>query len=265
MLGLTAGTGWYVLHAKNTSLSKPSASPVLATHKSTATHAVSETVPLDTDFKTYTNASAGFTLQVPKEVLSGLGSPCGTSDYVYDNYGKKVPSEVSYRPAQGVVPGTVVGDGTNFWVTEEYTYQLTDSHDDGKGHGIFKGCQKTITTPENAAQSERGGTFQLDSVPIKVFTVMNTSQITEKARLIYGNLITGVEGMKLSPSGDYLDVSLKCSDSCMDVLNGRSYLRYYEKQQKLVYMDLGQSGHLQYPKGDGYYGQKVVDSFKLIK
>ena len=216
-----------------------------------------------TDWNTYTNNKVGFSVQIPKQFLSSDGAQCTKVTYVYDNYGNKVSSPAHYIPAQGVVPATVVEDGNNFYVVEEYTYQLTGKTNDGSGHELASGCQKMQTTVDVVnGYKQANSIYELNMLPLSVVTAQNQQDVLNWAKGYFKD--TTVTMTLKDNAGGWQDVTLDCSSSnpCTD-FNYKFYLRYYKAQNKLVYLQQGQSGHLQTPDGKSFYDQQVFDSFKL--
>ncbi len=269
IVALLGSTGWYVWHKNQ----KPSNK--LITGNSSAQTKVSKseqpvgviTSGPGAEWNTYTNNSLKFSIQIPKQYLSSNGAQCTKVSYVYDDYGNKVPSQPSYIPAKGVVPATVIEDGSNFYVVEEYTYQPTDKASDGSGHTLASDCQKIETTVDAINRNKQTNFllyYELNLIPFSVVSVNSQQDILNWAQNKFNDKTVTVAGMK-DNSGGWQDLELACSSSnpCTD-FNYKFYLRYYKNQNKLVYLEQGQSGHLQTPNGENFYDGQVIDSFKLI-
>lgn len=214
-----------------------------------------------TGWKTYTNNKAGFSIAVPITFESSYGSPCVKTDDSYTGY-------VSYRPVSGTVPTTIVEDGTNFYITEDYTYQLAGAADHS-GYTDYSSCNKTNASVALVKEYEAPKTANsplLTVIPVSVTSANNPNDVVDWAQHFF-NDTTITASMASSNGNAWKDVTLDCkpaeSDTCMD-FNYKFFLRYYEKQHKLVYIALGQAGKLAKPGTNDYYDLEVVDSFKVL-
>ncbi|HEY4160859.1 MAG TPA: hypothetical protein VGM08_02235 [Candidatus Saccharimonadales bacterium] len=179
-LAIVGFTGYFVYHArlsahKTLDETNKTASSVSST-ASSKKGATSKQQQQKWD--TYTDNALGFSFMYPDTLISGSGAYCTTSNYVYDDYGNKVPSQTSYRPAQGVVPTTVIRDGDTVYVTDTYTYQLTGEHGDSAGHAFYSGCSKMVTTVDmaKAYTSTVSDGVLLDLLEFKIDPTTKTAQ-----------------------------------------------------------------------------------------
>jgi hypothetical protein len=164
-----------------------------------------------------------------------------------------------------VVPTTIVEDGEDFYITESYTYQLTQSRlDDTESITIYDGCEKTTGDLQTIIESEDADDGPLVStIPITVADAKNRNEIDKKVKQIFGegHFITGIQNSK---DGEWQDVDIDCEDKENLCLAFDFRLRHYEPQDKLVYIALGHSYSLTTPDGQGSYDEKVIDSFKIL-
>jgi len=216
---------------------------------------------------TYTNPQANFSITIPPLMLSGAGAPCTQVSYVYDNYGNKIPSSPSYIPTSANVPVTVVGEGQNFFVAEKYTYQPTDDVNTADGHTLAMNCQKMTTTAsllENISTND----YSFGVLPFQVLQVNNQQDILEWAQKKFNDNTITITSMTKDSSGNWLNVNLASNNDM--TFNFKYELRYYQPEKILVYLEQGQSGHIQIPNTSisnnnlGFYDQQIWNSFKLL-
>lgn len=262
------GGGWYVWHRQHQKSSSTSTAQTTNTSKASPAKKDSEiTSGPGAEWNTYTNNKVGFSVQIPKQYLSSQGAECTKSSTVNDNYGNKVDSKAHYTPTQGLVPATVIEDGEDFYVAEQYTYQLANGADDGAGHTLYSSCIKTVTTADvvhNYLQHTKGS-YLLDNLPFSVVAVKDEAAILTWAKVHFKD-DTITMTLKNNPAG-WQDVSLSCtgagSDPC-ETFNFAFKLRYFKVKHKLVYLAQGQAGHIYKPDKSGFYDPQIFDSFKLL-
>jgi hypothetical protein len=254
--------GWFVWHARHTDRTSTVTSATRTTKQATVNAASTITNGPGAEWQTYTNKLLGFSIQIPKEYMSGYGAMCDKVNYVYDNYGNKVPAAVSYVPAQGVVPATVIQmPGGDFYIAEAYTYQPLNKSSDGQGHELASECQK-ITTNSDVVSGYLESTpkYMISTLPFSVVKVSSQADITAWAKKKFDQT-TYVVSTKENAQG-WQDVTLGCTSGYL-CFNFKYELRYYPSKNTLVYLQQGQSGHLQKPTGADFYDQAVFESFKL--
>jgi Tfp pilus assembly protein PilE len=270
--------GWYVYknHNKTTTAKASTASQAkIANNSPSLTPTITPANPVVSSaskynysgWSTYTNPQVGFSIDIPPSMASSEGAPCTQVSYVYDNYGNKIPSSPTYIPTNGNVPVTVVGDGQKFYVAEEYTYQLTDKTSTADGHTLSGGCEKMITTIALLENSTTSG-YLFESLPFQIVTVKNQQDILNWVQKEFNDTSITITSMTKDSTGNWLDVNLN-SNNPMD-FNFGFKLRYYQPENKLVYLVQGQSGHIQIPNngtsvdGGVFYDGQIWDSFKLL-
>ncbi|MDB5175670.1 MAG: hypothetical protein JWM81_528 [Candidatus Saccharibacteria bacterium] len=272
LIAIIGVTGWYVYSAKSNAdqtldaanQTSTEVSESLASNKPTAsaTNIGTFSDGPGTDFKTYTNKTYGFSITVPKNILTESGT-CTTVDYAYNTYGYKIPAPTTSALAPAVVPTTVVEDADTFYVTQAYSSQLTDPST-SSGNTFYGGCHKVDTTVDvvRASNAPTAGVL-LDTLPILVASANNDSEILSKIRPQFENSATlKIASKTTDPQGSWQNLKLSC-DNPEDCQGGRSDVRYYTKQHKVVVFLLGQSAHL--TNGPTIYDLQIEDSFALIK
>lgn len=249
---VVGGVGWYVWDKNKAS--EVATDPPKKSQGKAINKASQDTTFVDgprQGWKTYTNYKAGFSIEVPASFVSQYGGECQKT-------------ATSYRPAEGVVPTSVIQDGDSYYITENYTYQLSDVTKDNTGVSYYADCNKVDTTPAVVRQykdQNNDNAPQLNVIPIQVIKTRSQSDITGHARSIFGNQNVMVESLADNPSG-WKDVKLNSPDDL--TFNFSFTLRYYEKQDKLVYIAKGQAGNLAIPSSSNFYDNEVISSFKLI-
>ncbi len=267
VLALLGGVGWYVWHNRSNNRATMNTTTGHATDsESTAAQPDSEiTSGPGEEWNTYTNNKVGFSIQIPKMYKSGQGAECTKVSYVNDNYGNKVSSEARYITTAGAVPATVVDNNNNFYIVEQYTYQLSEIKDDGSGHKLAGGCQKTTTTKDTiVAYEKHNSSTLLDVLPFSVIKVAGQTDILTWAKSHFKDDTIKITDLK-DNAGGWQDVELDCSSDnpCTD-FNFKFDLRYYKEKNKLVFLAYGQAGHLQKTNSDEFYDGQVFASFKLL-
>lgn len=272
VIAAVAGSGYLVYknHNKKTASSTAATtSPTKASPESTSAATQAKAPSYISEgpgptWNTYTNNALGFSIQIPKLMYSGYAQNCTSVSYVYDRFGNKVSSSAHYSPTGGTVPATVIQDDTNFYIVEQYTYQLTNTHDDGNGHTLADSCTKVVTTADTIKQRRSLG-YSYMMIPFAVSKATNENDIANWAVNYFSDKTIKVDTIQDNSSGKWKDVRLTCSESGGPCLNFKYYLRYYSGQNKLMYISLGQAAHLTSDNdATEIYDNDVVDSFKLL-
>lgn len=267
ILAILGFLGWYVWNQRKNKTVENNKTSETSQTKTNAKKPDSEiTNGPGAEWNTYTNNKIGFSIQIPKKFMSGNGADCQEVKYVYDNYGNKVSSPAHFVPAQGLVPATLVQNSNDFYVTEEYTFQPTDKTDDGVGHQLAGACKKVQTTIDSLKEyGTTGATYLSAGIPFTVLTAKSEQDILKWAKNTFKDDSVTIASTKDNSSGSWQDVALDCTSSnpCT-TFNFKFYLRYYKKQNKMVYFQQGQSGHIQKSDSQSFYDKEIVNSFKLL-
>lgn len=246
---------WFVWRANHAEQQTDNSSITAKSHKKTEPDSTFVDGP-KAGWKTYTNNKYGFSIEVPKEFLSGNGGYCTKEDD-------------SYRPKSAMVPTAIVEDGDNFYITESYTYQVTGGHEVADGTTSFSGCKKVEASADTIKQHKESiGSLEDDFIslavmPITVTNAKDMAEATKKTKQILGENVI-VTGFKNNKTGKWQDVEVTCDRDQELCLNFGFQLRYYETQHKLVYIEQGQDYKFFQANGNDSYDIQVTNSFKLL-
>lgn len=269
VVGILGFAGWFVLHAQKAA---QKSNVVSSTTTSTSTKAKEPATATGftngpgADWQTYTNGSLGFSVAVPKKVLSPYGAPCTQRSYVYDNYGNKVPSQTSYQPTSGITPATVTQLDNDFYITPALTYQPSGETDDADGHAFYGSCPKVeVTSDVVQSVARHDGTYSLPYLRLTVADAKDQGTALNVAKKVFNDDAIVVKSTTEDAGGGWQNMTFDCAGSgpCTD-FNFRFTFRYYPAQHKVVYFAYGQAAQLQTPDGSGFYDQQIGDSVKLL-
>lgn len=217
------------------------------------------------DWKTYENKEYGFSIKVPKEIVSNYGS-CKWNE---EKQQYREGNDHSYRPVNALVPTKIFEDNNIVYISTEYYHELTGKTEeiDGISHYYyFSGCEKVDNSlsllEDNQNHYEQDWKFI-------VTTVQGDTDIENAIKDRYGvgcsigqkiesNLQEGVYDVVIQGDGKDLQES-ECP------VNYMYKIKYYPRKNLLVSWDLGQAPTfwqtLNPPKD---YDQEMVDSFIFL-
>lgn len=238
--------------------------PTESTTAATETTAPTQTTPTeeppvtgivkgDDGWSTYTNAELGFTFRFPTRTYAYNGAPCAKV---------QEGNDWSYRPADGVVPATVVQDGSRFWVVQKISWQLGDEVK-SNGSSKFKSCTKTTTTAAMLRAYDTGQSdFSLNPLPMTVSPVAARAQVKENVRTyFYGCPTIRVVSIDRN-GGGWRDVRYTCpSDSTYP--GAMIDVRWYKAQGLFAVFEFGQAYHI-YNTKQKPVDQRIVASFATL-
>lgn len=221
----------------------------------------SETVSLDETWNRYTNYDLGFSLKVPKTMVSYYGS-CTWNE---DN------GDSSYRPKAAAVPVKIFEDADGVTIAPEYLYELagatTETNGQGGSRTVYAQC---IQVPNSLALMQDPGRpmFGIQMWQIVSAQVRNNGELDAFVKSRYGSgcsvgdvEASGQDGVyRVRIQGDGKDPS---ETQCP--VNYATMVKYAPEANKVIAWDLGQS--YTFLADESFmtgYDQEMIESFRFL-
>jgi hypothetical protein len=221
----------------------------------------SETVSLDETWNRYTNYDLGFSLKVPKTMVSYSGS-CAWNEENGDR---------SFRPKPASVPVKIFEDADSVTIAPEYLYELsgatTETNDQGGSRTLFTECNQVPNSPALIQDPERPW-FGAQMWKIVAAEVHSDDELDTFIKSRYGSGCSvgelealGEDGVyRVRIQGDGKDLS---ETQCL--LNGATMVKYAPEANKVIAWDLGQA--YTFWADESFmtaHDQEMVESFRLL-
>jgi hypothetical protein len=236
---------------------KPTVTPTPVIEETRA----SETVSLDETWNRYTNYDLGFSLKIPKTMVSYNGS-CTWNEENGDR---------SFRPQPAPVPVRIFEDAASVTLAPEYLYELSaatrETNDQGGSRTLFAECNQVPNSPALIQDPERPW-FSAQIWKIVTVEVRNDDELDAfvKARYGFGCSVgerpaSGQDGVyDVRVQGDGKDLS---ETQCP--LNYATMVKYAPAANKVIAWDLGQAyTFLADESLMTAYDQEMVESFRFL-
>jgi len=207
-------------------------------------------IDLGENWRKYTNPTLGFSMKIPKQVISYYGL-CQYSTKDGDH---------SYRLQQSLMPVVNFEGENKVYLVGEYYYKLTGEKDENS-RLYFSGCEKITNSLALASDQNNMRT------PYWMITIASAANDLELDKYIKQRYGEGCNLGEKKPSnqagvftvsikGDGLDMEkTKCP------INYMTEVLYYPKIGKIANWDLGQSCSFAYPAGQNCLDTEMRDSF----
>jgi hypothetical protein len=221
----------------------------------------SETVSLDETWNRYTNYGLGFSLKVPKTMVSYNGS-CKWNEENGDR---------SYRPKPAAVPVKIFEDVDSVTIAPEYLYELSgatsETNDQGGSRLLFAECNQVPNSLALIQDLERPW-FGAQVWKVVAVAVHNDKELDAFIKSRYGSgcsvrekEASGQDGVyRVRIQGDGKDLS---ETQCP--LNGATMVRYAPEANKVIAWDLGQA--YTFLADESFmtaHDQEMIESFRFL-
>ena len=221
----------------------------------------SETVSLDETWNRYTNYDLGFSLKVPKTMVSYNGACIWN----------KANDDRSYRPKPASVPVKIFEDADSVTFAPEYLYELsgamTETNDQGGSRTLFAECNQVPNSPALIQDPERPW-FSAQMWKILAAEVHNDDELDAFIRSRYGSGCSIKEKEAMGQDGVYrvrIQGDGKDLSETQCPLNYATMVEYAPAVNKVIAWDLGQAGTFLADESFMVaHDQEMVDSFRVL-